>query len=51
MSSESHRYYANAIGAVAFFALLLFGIRSCNDHQIEKEKTKQIEIIYNKKSK
>lgn len=49
MSEDAHRYYANAIGAVAFFACLTFGIKSCNDHAIETEKTEQIQIIYSAK--
>ena len=44
--SEKHSYYANAIGFVAFCAFLTFSIRSCNEHDIEKEKTKQIEITH-----
>lgn len=50
MSSDSdkHAYYANAIGFAAFFAFLTFTIRSCNEKEIEEEKTKQIEIIHNK---
>jgi hypothetical protein len=46
-NSESHRYYANAIGVVAFFAFVTFGVRACCNHAIESEKTKQVEIIYN----
>lgn len=48
MGSDSHKYYANAIGVAAFFAFITFSVRSCNEKEIEEEKTKQIEIIHNK---
>lgn len=50
-NSESHRYYANSIGFVAFCALLAFGIQKCSERdsiQMEQEKTKRIEILNRK---
>ena len=49
--SDKHAYWANAAGFIAFFAFLAVMAKSCNDMDIAKEKTKQVEIMYNKKSK
>jgi len=50
--SEKHAYWANALGFFAFFAFMSVMAKSCNDIDIEREKTKQVEIIHGvKKSK
>ncbi len=51
MSNESdkHAYWANAIGFIAFFALLAFGFKCCTDERIAEEKTEQVKIIHGKK--
>jgi hypothetical protein len=50
--SDKHAYWANAAGFIAFFALLAVMAKSCDNVTIEREKTKQIEIIHGiKKSK
>ena len=49
--SETHRYWANSVGFVAFCALLCFAMHTClniNTIDMEKEKTKQLEIIHKK---
>lgn len=53
MSNESdkHAYWANAAGFWAFFLFMSVMAKSCNDIDIEKEKTKQVEITHGKKSK
>lgn len=30
-NSETHRYWANSVGFVAFCVLLMFGLKTCND--------------------
>ena len=49
--SDKHAYWANAVGFIALFALLAVIAKSCDNLLIEKEKTKQIEIIHGKKTK
>jgi len=39
-----HRYWANAIGFIAFCTLLIFLMKGCDDVLIEREKTEQIKI-------
>jgi hypothetical protein len=47
-SQEKTPYWANAFGFafgfLCFCALLLFAVRSCNELDIEKEKTEQLKI-------
>lgn len=43
-NKETTPYWANAFGFLCFCALLLFAIRSCNELDIEKEKTEQLKI-------
>lgn len=42
-------YWPNSIGFIGFMFALALMVKSCNDWQIEKEKTKQIEILKQKK--
>jgi len=48
-NSDKHAYWANSVGAIAFFALLAFGMKCCNDKNVEENKTERIKIIYSKK--
>ena len=43
-STEKHRYWANSFGFFAFCLLLGIGIRSCNELDLEKEKTEQLKV-------
>jgi hypothetical protein len=45
--SEKHQAYATAIGILGICAFFSIMVKSCNDIDVEKEKTKQIQIIHN----
>lgn len=40
----SSPYFSNALGFIAFMAVLAIGVKSCCSVEIEREKTKQIEL-------
>lgn len=44
-------YWPNAVGFIGFMFAITFMVRSCNDLHVEKEKTKQIEILKQIKNK
>ncbi len=48
-NSEIHNNWANAIGFLGFCALLAILSKSCTAVDIEREKTKQLEIIHKTK--